>query len=675
MSDSELTPGALGYFLNKPVDGDVKAGARGVQFELIVYALSATPVRVNKIQIQIPYSLAVANSLDIGDLPYGWLPDVKSYNNMIILDLVYSAGCLISQSNTARFRFSINVNSQPGDSHILISESLFRDGQYVSSGATKELWVKKYDRLPFSVSYLKCTPELFVVGEKLQLQFQIAGALPEDKLRFNIVYPNKHGNPILRPFVYKPNEDPKGFKYNQGCVTVSLSSDELNEKEITRFEFIYIISVSGQDTTFYPGSPSVQPLNIFEIINPAPSSDPRNLGAITLGEKIHLQWKYDIPLGRDQKPRLSIVQTLLSINGGESRPIQPKLVDDSYQFEADSLTLWPPTATAGSPAACKASLQLIAELENPDHVKVPARSAPLVEVHAHPFSGISTATINRNADSTWDTTKKTINPAPIGFLEHLNNSGLTLPMVWIPAGKFMMGSPPSETERFDLEGPQHQVQLQGFFLGQTPITQAQWQEVAQWQPPEGKSWGSLTPNPSRFKDPDLPVENVSWDDAMEFCNRLSQRTGRHYTLPSEAQWEYACRAGSTTPFAFGATLTSELANYNASFTYADGPYGEYRGQTTKVGMFPANAWGLHDMHGNVSEWCLDHWHNSYVGAPSDGSACLTPGAGRSLRGGSWIISPRHCRAANRDSNDPANVHASIGVRPCCLLPPGSLLGS
>ena len=240
MSDSELTPGALGYFLNKPVDGDVKAGARGVQFELIVSALSATPVHVNKIQIQIPSGsgvdkLAVANSLDIDDLPHGWLPDVKPYNHMIILDLVCSAGCLISQSNTARFRFSINVNSQPGLSHILISESLFRDGQYVSSGATKELWVKKYDRLPFSVSYLKCTPELFVVGEKLQLQFQIAGALPEDKLRFNIVYPNKHGNPILRPFVYKPNEDPKGFKYNQGCVTVSLSSDELNEKEITKF--------------------------------------------------------------------------------------------------------------------------------------------------------------------------------------------------------------------------------------------------------------------------------------------------------------------------------------------------------------------------------------------------------------------------------------------------------
>jgi formylglycine-generating enzyme required for sulfatase activity len=119
-----------------------------------------------------------------------------------------------------------------------------------------------------------------------------------------------------------------------------------------------------------------------------------------------------------------------------------------------------------------------------------------------------------------------------------------------------------------------------------------------------------------------PVEQVSWHDAMEFCSRLSQSTGRYYILPSEAQWEYACRAGTTTPLAFGETLSDELANYDAHTTYGSGMRGQYRQQTTTVKRFPANAWGLQDMHGNVWEWCLDHWHDSYEGAPTDGSAWL-----------------------------------------------------
>jgi formylglycine-generating enzyme required for sulfatase activity len=166
------------------------------------------------------------------------------------------------------------------------------------------------------------------------------------------------------------------------------------------------------------------------------------------------------------------------------------------------------------------------------------------------------------------------------------------------------------------------------------------------------------------------VEQVSWLDAMEFCHRLSQRTGRHYTLPSEAQWEYACRAGTATPFAFGATLTAELANYDANTSYVDGPKGEYRQQTTPVGMFPANAWGLQDMHGNVYEWCLDHWHASYEGAPADGSAWLKPSATdeeeRLLRGGSWYNGPRNCRSAYRDRLLPVIASYHVGFRVVCL---------
>ena len=180
------------------------------------------------------------------------------------------------------------------------------------------------------------------------------------------------------------------------------------------------------------------------------------------------------------------------------------------------------------------------------------------------------------------------------------------------------------------------------------------------------------------------MDNVSWHEAIEFCSRLSQRADRHYTLPSEAQWEYACRAGSIKPFHFGPTITPELATYNGSYTYGDGPKGEYREQTTPVGVFPANSWGLHDMHGNVWEWCLDHWHDSYDGAPPDGSDWLntteptkkttiekgndsdTEEESRLLRGGSWDSLPRDCRSAPRGRLRPDYASGSVGFRVVCL---------
>jgi formylglycine-generating enzyme required for sulfatase activity len=283
-----------------------------------------------------------------------------------------------------------------------------------------------------------------------------------------------------------------------------------------------------------------------------------------------------------------------------------------------------------------------------------------------------------------------------------DNPLLALTMLWIPPGRFWMGSPATEAERNDSEGPQHLVQLQGFFLAQTPVTQAQWREVAGWESvkreldPEPSAFlvrpqrrqtrkgatGSKVDNdgPARLLEGETstdqrPVERVSWEQAMEFCARLSQRTGRRYSLPSEAQWEYACRAGTTTPFHFGETITSNLANYDASYTYANGPKGEYREQTTPVGMFPANAWGMQDMHGNVWEWCLDQWHESYEGAPSDGSAWVD-GEGlsgeesreksRLLRGGSWFDLPQDCRSAFRVRFHPVGLHRDRGFRVCCL---------
>jgi formylglycine-generating enzyme required for sulfatase activity len=253
-----------------------------------------------------------------------------------------------------------------------------------------------------------------------------------------------------------------------------------------------------------------------------------------------------------------------------------------------------------------------------------------------------------------------------GFRERLAE-GVELTMVQIPAGSFLMGSPSEEPERSDDEGPQHQVQLQGFFMGQTPITQAQWLVVAGWQ----KLQQELNSDPGRFKGLHRPVESVLWGDAIEFCQRLSQHFGRTYTLPSEAQWEYACRAGTTTPFHFGATLTPELANYDGNSTYCEGPKGVWRAETTEVASFPANPWGLYDMHGNVWEWCLDQWHDNFQGAPANGSAWLGSSVNkdnkRLLRGGSWYGPPASCRSAYRHDVHPGYRRSSyLGFRVCCL---------
>ncbi|ASC69523.1 hypothetical protein XM38_004500 [Halomicronema hongdechloris C2206] len=231
--------------------------------------------------------------------------------------------------------------------------------------------------------------------------------------------------------------------------------------------------------------------------------------------------------------------------------------------------------------------------------------------------------------------------------EDLGN-GIKLDLVHIPGGEFLMGSPAGEKGRSDDEGPQHRVQVPEFWMGKFPVTQAQYQAV-------------MGENSSRFSEngSNRPVESVSWHDAVAFCEKLSELTSRDYRLPTEAEWEYACRAGTTTPFYFGPTITTELANYRGTDltyegntfpgNYGQGPKGDFRQQTTEVGSFPANAFGLYDMHGNVWEWCQDVWHSSYAGAPRDGSAWLEGGNQdlRLLRGGSWAFHPTFCRAACR----------------------------
>ncbi len=226
-----------------------------------------------------------------------------------------------------------------------------------------------------------------------------------------------------------------------------------------------------------------------------------------------------------------------------------------------------------------------------------------------------------------------------------------------------MGSPGDEELRDDDEGPQHNVNLDSFWMGKHPVTQAQWKAVAALP----KIERDLKTDPARFKGDNRPIETVTWDDAIEFCKRLSKHTKRDYRLPSEAEWEYACRAGTTTPFYFGPTISPGLVNYNGSYTYGQGPKGEYREQTTDVGSFPPNAFGLYDMHGNVYEWCADHWHNNYQSAPANGDAWVSGGdsSKRVLRGGSWAYVPWYCRSANRHGYARGNLSYRVGFRVVC----------
>ncbi len=304
-------------------------------------------------------------------------------------------------------------------------------------------------------------------------------------------------------------------------------------------------------------------------------------------------------------------------------------------------------------------------------VNLPSRPVP-----AETFS-FETVTVNPEGE----TTKREIDKEAKYFTENLGDS--TLEMVYIPRGRFLMGAPETEAESHDDERPQHQVTIKPFLMGKYAVTQAQWKTVANLP----QVHRELNPDPSRFKGADRPVECVSWYDAIEFCARLSQDTGKPYRLPSEAEWEYACRAGTTTPFHFGETITTDLANYDGNYTYGSGLKGDYREETTSVGSFGvANAFGLYDMHGNVWEWCADPWHSSYQGAPTDGTVwdetcndnryqnnvdllinTKEDKRTRLLRGGSWFINPRNCRSAFRFNHvAPDYGNDFFGFRVVCV---------
>ncbi|MFP4220358.1 MAG: SUMF1/EgtB/PvdO family nonheme iron enzyme [Phormidium sp.] len=278
--------------------------------------------------------------------------------------------------------------------------------------------------------------------------------------------------------------------------------------------------------------------------------------------------------------------------------------------------------------------------------------------------------------------------------------GVQLDMVQLPGGRFLMGTEEAEIERLDKigpedlsmflakltlhsESPQHSVQVSPFLMGKTPVTQDQWRVVVTQV---GKIVRDLNPDPSEFKGGNRPVEKVSWYDAVEWCARLSKLTGQEYRLPSEAEWEYACRGGTTTPFAFGETITPDLANYYGNYSFGNAAKGQYRQETTPVASFPPNGFGLYDCHGNVLEWCFDPFHKNYQGAPGDGRVwdenvndnryqkplanlkVLLKESGKTyvLRGGSWFSHPMYCRCALRSHYSRDNLYYYFGFRVCLV---------
>ena len=242
-------------------------------------------------------------------------------------------------------------------------------------------------------------------------------------------------------------------------------------------------------------------------------------------------------------------------------------------------------------------------------------------------------------------------------------------MVWIEPGSFMMGSSVGEVDRKADEGPQTRVTLtKGFWLGRHEVTQREWAEV-------------MGSNPSEFQeDAELPVESVTWTEAMEYCRRLTERersadrlpTGHEYRLPTEAQWEYACRAGRTNATAFGQSLGSTQANFDGNYPFGEGAKGPYLGRTAKVGSYAPNPWRLYDMCGNVGEWCLDWYQDRLPGGSVTDPTGPAQGSYRVIRGGSWHGYAILCRSAYRSYNYPTGRESVVGFR-VVLAPRGNLI--
>lgn len=283
------------------------------------------------------------------------------------------------------------------------------------------------------------------------------------------------------------------------------------------------------------------------------------------------------------------------------------------------------------------------------------RSIPVtIKVPTEPFT-FETALIDEKGEVTREPGEAKL------FRETLTDT-LNLEMVEIPGGVFCLGTPDEEDTEGN-ESPRLVARVAGFFMGRTEVNQAQWKAVAALP----KVRIDLSENPSQNKGDTLPVENVSWEEAVEFCARLSRKTGRIYRLPSETEWEYACKAGRLTTFGFGATLSSTVENYESNLPYGEEPPVQPRKKPVPVGTLVPNPFGLYDMHGNVREWCLDEYCKRFTGlhaagAPTRNLRKPEDRLQHVIRGGSWAVSPNNSRSSGRDHDLQTAKNQLLGFR-------------
>ncbi len=445
------------------------------------------------------------------------------------------------------------------------------------------------------------------------------------------------------------------FAYKLGCAAIRMAGipEHLTPQLLKKQDF----SEENIDITPLPTSPLKDARNTTVISPPASSTTP----LVPTQEKPNIaqyrqkveEYASDGVISEIESHILSNLQKRLGLTDEQASEIQKEVLEP-YEIYKQQFNK---KVAQGYPLREKVKaelkkLQIYYKIKD-EYINLLNQEAEQI-IQTQPFE-FETATLGKNFQINRSRGRAE------SFQEDLGN-GVFLEMVKIPGGVFLMGSPESELERYDNESPQHKVNIQPFFMGKFQVTQKQYEVI-------------MGENPSYFKGEKKPVEKITWDNAVEFCCRISKRTGKTYRLPSEAEWEYACRAGTTTPFHFGETITTELVNYKGNYTYGSAPKGEYQEQTTDVGSFPANAFGLYDMHGNVLEWCQDSWHENYQGAPTDGTAWVTndndKNYPRLLRGGSWYYFPLNCRCAFRYRDGRVVRFSGIGFRVVFVSPKAS----
>lgn len=528
-------------------------------------------------------------------------------------------------------------------------------------GAEQLRRLKKSQHIPsilayFEENYIPYLVQEYINGQDLQQVVESQGPFSENQVRSLLlellpVLQTIHDQGVihrdLKPaHIMRQHSDGKlilvGF-----CVSKQINLSRLQQTDSVR-----------ENTSYAPPE-------VFAVDKARPGSDLYSLGATCVhlltgvaphalpiqGGEVwvdHWQQHLSQPLSAELRP---ILEKLLQTDLAERYTSALEVLREVRGItQGISLPLpQVPSAQASQTASSSPSFRPQPKTQRPQQIK-PKPSLPVFQAEVAQVDANGQLINHQNLD--------------ISYIQEDLGKGVTLEVVHIPAGRFSMGSPPNEQHRQQTESPQHIVTIPEFYLGRYPVTQAQWRLVAAL--PAVKR--EIDAMPSTFTGDNRPVEGVSWFDVVEFCNRLSQLTGKDYHLPSEATWEYACRAESKTPFAFGETLSTEIANYDGTVAYGNGPTGRFRQQTTSVGKFPANQYGLYDMHGNVWEWCADHWHGSYGNAPVDGSvwqdqyffACV-------LRGGAWNTQAMSCRSASRIWEAASEQSNHIGFRVACSL--------